>query len=103
MSLKPIDYQVMLPKANEVSRDISGQASKYNAIQRQQADRIKEDAEEELKQVRDRESIRNMRIGERESDRSGQQEKKQNKKQGQEAEKETRDSNGKGITIDIRL
>ena len=103
MSLIPIDYQVLFPKANEVSRDISGQSSKYNAIQRQQADRTKEDAEEDLKRVRDRESIQNMRIGEREGGRSGQREKNQDKKQEKEGEKETRGSNGKGTTIDIRL
>ena len=103
MSLKPIDYQVMLPKANEVSRDLSGQLSKYNAIQKQQADRVKDNAEEEQKQVRDRENIHKARI-ERQEERKGHQ---QGKRQQHENEDEDKEGKGKkkemGVTIDIRL
>lgn len=108
MSLKPIDYQVMFPKVNELSRDLSGQMGKYNAIQRLQAERLKEAAQDEQKQVRDRENIRQVRVEKREErerqQREGQKKEEQgNKKDNEHKEDMTKRLDNKGAIIDIKL
>jgi hypothetical protein len=108
MSLKPIDYQVMFPKVNELSRDLSGQMGKYNAIQRQQADRLNENAQEEQKQVRDRENIRQVRVEKREEGENQKRERQKKEKQDGGTDNENNEGlakrvNNKGAIIDIKL
>ena len=103
MPIKPVNYQVMLPKAAEMSKLHTDEQHKSHLIQQQQATSLQNKAENNLKQVYSKDKAENGRIKEK-------QEKNQNNKKGEEKEKKDKKSKNKDFnsvektsTIDIRL
>jgi hypothetical protein len=54
MSVRPIDYQMMIPKAAEVSKIASDANQKGNALQEQYSNTLRHNDENKLKQVYDK-------------------------------------------------
>lgn len=93
MSIKPIDYQVILPKTSEVSKMFNDEANKNQAIHQQQQSANQTKIDNKLKQVVNRENVHNGRVTEKqEKDNS-----KQNEKKKKRQNKDDRP------TIDIRV
>jgi hypothetical protein len=102
MSIKPVDFQVALPKTAEVSRIQSEEQQKNSLFQQQQNMSVRNDAEKSLRQVHSQNKPENAKIREK---RDKHEEKKRKNKnnniiysKNRELEEEIRIS-----TIDIRL
>lgn len=102
MSIKPLDFQVMIPKTSEVSKIHNDEMNKNNTNLQQQATTVSHDAQKNLKQVNSREKAQEGKIRERQE-----RNKKEGSSGGGEKELEKKDkgkkSGQKTSTIDIRL
>ena len=83
MPVKPVDYQVMIPKMSEVSK-ISNDAQQKSLVLKQQDNvKLQEKIDNSLKQVYEKEDVQHGRIGEKqkkqEKDLSEKNKKKKNK------------------------
>ncbi|MCX7708898.1 MAG: hypothetical protein N2484_03515 [Clostridia bacterium] len=106
MSIKPVDFQVMLPKTADVSKIHTDEQQKLQALQQQQTSSSQHRVEDHLRQVHAQEKAQEVRIREKE-------EKNQKNKREEEKKKEKSKANynkDKGLetkehtsTIDIRL
>lgn len=93
MSIKPIDYQVILPKTSEVSKIKNDEANKNQMIQQQQQSSGQEKIDNRLKQVVNRENVQNGRVTEKQEKDSRRQNEKKKKRQNKDDRP----------TIDIRI
>lgn len=108
MSIKPVDFQVMLPKTAEISKIHSDEQNKNQAVHQQQAVNTQHKAEDSLRQVHSQEKAQEARIREK-------QEKEKREQKKKEEEEEKKDSspnynknkklemNNSTSRIDIRL
>lgn len=105
VSIKPINYQVMLPKTEEVSKLNSEEQQRSHLSQQQQAVRIQKKATDNLKQVHSRDGVGESKVREKQESEHGQ-------KHQQKDDKDQKDKDSKGkefkhmdktSTIDIRL
>lgn len=103
MPIKPVNYQVMLPKAAEVSKLSTDEQFKSQLNQQQQATTVQNKAENSIKQVYSREKAEEAKIREKQEKEGNS--KRQGKKKQQEKESKNKDfkSAEKTSTIDIRL
>jgi hypothetical protein len=103
MSIKPIDFQVMLPKVTEVSKIHNDERNKGVLLQQQQAATIKNKSEVNIRQVHMQEKAQEARIREKqEKDKNSKKEEKKKNKGNYDNKKET-DVELKTSFIDIRL
>lgn len=68
MSIKPVDFQIMIPKAMEVSRVNSEDTHKNIALQQQQAAFMQHKVDNTLKQVYSKAGSQNVKISEKQKD-----------------------------------
>lgn len=102
MSIKPVDFQMLIPKTMEVSKISSDEAQRNAALVQQQAALTQHRAESSLKQVYAREKPHDVRITEKQ---------KEEGKEERDREKKKKDKDGKKIlnngiqtsTIDIKI
>ena len=84
MSVKPVDFQIIIPKMSEVSKVSNDIHQKGEIFQQHGNVELKEEIDKDLKQVHDRENIRHGRIVEREKEnlpgRDGRKQKKNEEK-----------------------
>lgn len=99
MSIKPVDYQVMLPKTAEVSKLNSDEQHKNMVIQQQQASLTQLKAETSLRQVHSQDKAQEARIKEKQEKNQGG--RKDERKKNKQGNRQVKDSNTS--TIDIRL
>ena len=107
MSIKPIDLQVMIPRATEVAKANNEENQRNLSAQQQQASATKHKAEDSIKQVYAREQAQNTRIAQRQKEnrQNDGKKKKEPGKNGQDQEN-SRSSLNKDIktsTIDIKI
>lgn len=103
MSIKPIDFQVMLPKTTEVSKIHNDERNKGVLLQQQQAATVQNNAEANIRQVHTQEKAQEARIREKqEKDKGNRKEEKKKNKGNYDNKKET-DVELKTSFIDIRL
>jgi hypothetical protein len=95
MPIKPVDFQVMLPKTSEVSKIHTDEQHKNLVAQQQQAAASQNKTAESLRQVHKQETVQQANIREK-------QEKNQKNKKGKDNSKKGKDDTQTG-TIDIRL
>ena len=101
MSIKPVDFQVMLPKTSEVSKLNHDEQHKSQLFQQQQAADAKNKVEDNLRQVYSKDKLHKANIKEKQE--------KENKKQGKKENKSNYDGTKKSKTenqtsiIDIKL
>lgn len=107
MSIKPVDFQIMIPRAMEAAKISSNETQRNLAAQQQQVLDTQHRAEDSLKQVYSRTQAQNARITEKQ---------KENRKNGEKGRKsgdkaENNEENGhnkldheiKTSTIDIKI
>jgi hypothetical protein len=108
MSVKPVDFQVMIPRTMDAAKVRSDELQKSLALQQQQAAAMKDKAEDTLKQVYSKSQAHEVRINDKQREESRQQSEKK-KKDGRE-EKASEGKDGKRperairtSTIDIKI
>ncbi|NJD02284.1 MAG: hypothetical protein FIA99_06740 [Ruminiclostridium sp.] len=102
MSIKPVDFQVMIPRTMEVSKFSNEEINKNNTMQQQLAATTQHLAENTLKQVYSQKRAQNARIngGQREKGSSGKEQKKgKNEDSGEKVQEKTMQT----TTIDIKV
>ncbi|WP_010249143.1 hypothetical protein [Acetivibrio cellulolyticus] len=80
MSIKPIDFQVQIPKTNEVSKIHSEDQHKNDAIQQQQTNLNQHKAEDSINLVHSRDNTQKSKINEKKDKNSKEKKEKGNKK-----------------------
>lgn len=109
MSVKPVDFQIVIPRSVDAARTRSEELQKNEAVQQQQAAAVQNRAEDTLRQVCSRSKTEETRITERQRERGGQEEGRKKKEEGKK-EDDRKDRNGKeyggtvtSSRIDIRI
>ncbi len=107
MSVKPVDFQVMIPRTIDAAKVRSDELQKYHTLAQQQAAALNDKAEDTLKQVYSRAETQEARINEKQKENS-----QQNGKS-KKGDKNKDTSDGKGdsrqgkalrtSTIDIKI
>jgi len=105
MSVKPIDFQVMIPKTSEISKIQKDEQNKGLAMEQQQTVVNQKKSEDNVNLVHYREEAQNAKINVEEEKEKNQNENKRKKNRfkgryGTKGEKEADEETG---TIDIRL
>ena len=104
MSLKPLDFQVMVPKANEISRIEAVNNQKDHAVRQQQALSVKSEAENKPKQVTKRSKAEDARINDYRQRKNNEKNSGKKKKKNKNMNESDNRANEKGsVHIDIRL
>jgi hypothetical protein len=107
MSVKPVDFQVMIPRTMDAAKVRSDEMQKHLAQQQQQAASLHNKAEDTLKQVYSRSEAQEARINEKQQENSQQNDKKKKSgKQGQASNSRDGRKPGDAIrtsTIDIKI
>lgn len=107
MPIKPIDFQVMMPRTLDAAKEASDAMQRNHGLQQQQASSINRDADESLKQVYAKSQAESARIMEKQ--RGNQQGEGRKEKDGRDTkEKQVQDNKRlkKDIstsTIDIKI
>jgi hypothetical protein len=109
MPIKPVDFQVAIPRTTEASRISSNDVNKNINLQQQTAETLRDKSEMSLKQVYSRQKPEDAGIRERQRENRGRrQEEKSDSKGRQDMQQEA--GNGKGLkgcmsasTIDIKI
>ncbi|AEY66552.1 hypothetical protein [Clostridium sp. BNL1100] len=94
MSIKPIDFQMVIPKTSEVSKIYNDDVNKNQAIQQQQQTASQTKIDNNLKQVVNRENVQNGRVKEKQEKDNSRQNEKKKKRQNKDDDRPT---------IDIRV
>ncbi len=108
MSVKPVDFQVMIPRTMDAAKLRSDELQKNLALQQQQQAALKDKAEDTLRQVYSKSQTHEARINEKQKEESRQQNEK-NKKDGREGKASEGndgrkpDSAIRTSTIDIKI
>ncbi len=97
MSIKPIDFQVMIPKAAEVSKTLNDDQQKNLGMNQNNADRLQHKLENEVKTVHSQQKASGPEI------KNNKDREKKNKKDGKKQSKNNSERNDKDSIIDIRL
>ena len=107
MSVKPVDFQVMIPRTIDAAKVRSDELQKNQALAQQQATAMQDNAEDTLKQVYSKSKAQEARINERQRDSSQQNEKE---KKGEKEREASGEKDGKQTgrpirttTIDIKI
>lgn len=102
MSIKPVDFQVLIPKTMEVARANNDEAQRNLAAQQQQATTVQHKVNDTLNQVYSQSKPQHAKITEKQKDKE---QEKGKKKKGKPGDKEEKSLNN-GIqtsTIDIKI
>lgn len=106
MPIKPIDFQIMVPRAMDAAKITNDEAHRNQALLQQQANATQHKADDTLKTVYSRSQTQDVRITEKQRD---DRQNKKKKKDGQEREDTADDSANKPArpmkttTIDIKI
>ncbi len=107
MSIKPIDFQVMMPRTVDAAKATSDVAQRNILHQEQQAYVTRQKSEDELRQVYSHDQTHNVRISEKQRDNQekGQKKDKSKEKPGEKKENSSNKLNNKlnTSTIDIKI
>lgn len=102
MSIKPVDFQVMIPKTVEVSKVSNDEAQRNHSAQQQQTSSMQHKVDSSLNQVYSQTKPQNARINERQKDNTRDKDKKKKGKSGEKDEESLKDSM-QTSTIDIKI
>jgi hypothetical protein len=107
MSIRPVDYQMMMPKVNEIARVQNEQQHKVIANAQQQADNSVKQAEQNTKSVHSQDEANKVNNQEKQKGGKDQSKEKEEKEQKQKESKPAGKNDGllpqERHTIDIRL
>lgn len=105
MAIKPIDFQVMMPKTSEVSKINSHQTQSGVAFQQHQASSVQRKAESDVRQVHTQDGVHQAKVQEKQEknqkeEGKGNREQKKNKNTGKGRRKPYMESES---IIDVRI
>jgi hypothetical protein len=108
VSIKPIDFQIVMPRTTEISKVANDEQHKGTLLQQQQAASTQNKAEASTKQVHTQENIQHAEIREKQQKEQGsrkEQDKKEEDAENTENKKQVKKTNPqiRTSTIDIRL
>ncbi|HEY8349325.1 MAG TPA: hypothetical protein VIM13_05815 [Clostridia bacterium] len=109
MSVKPVDFQIAIPRSVDAAKAVSDEIQKNAALQQQKAASVQNKAEDTLKQVYSRSKTEEVRITEKQKEQGRQGESRKKKEEDKEKDSERKSSGkiyGSKITssrIDIRI
>ena len=103
MSIKPVDFQVMLPKTSEISKIHNDDQHKNQLLQQQQAVTVQNKAEDQLRQVYSQDKANEARIREKQEKNREKNKKEKKKNNGNYGGSKEIQSDGQTSTIDIKL
>ncbi len=106
MSIKPVDFQVMIPKTSEVSKINKDELNKNDAHHQQQASTIQHEADNSLRQVHSQDKAQEGKIRDRQEKNKnarGEGNRDNGNKKEQKNKDKDKNSDKKTGTIDIRL
>ncbi len=107
MSIKPVDFQIMIPKASEVSRLNADEHSRNQTLQQQQKYSGQHLAENAVKLVQSQDKAHGAEIKEKrekkEKEKEGKEEKEENKKKVIYSKDKKTESETQTSMIDIRV
>ena len=101
MSIKPIDFQIQIPKTNEISKIQSENQNKNDAVQQQQASLSQQKAKDSVNLVHTRENTQKSKINDKQN--NGSNEKKEKGKKKRNYNNNSSLEEEQTSTIDIRL
>ncbi|MDQ2085865.1 hypothetical protein RBH29_05365 [Herbivorax sp. ANBcel31] len=100
MSIKPVEYQILIPKSSEVSKIQNDNQHKGTVMQQQQSALNQQKSEDSVNLVHSQENPQKALIKDKEKERK---KKNKDKKRGCRKYKHRKNSEDKASTIDIRL
>lgn len=107
MPIKPVDFQVMIPRTLEAAKVSNDEAQKNHLLQQQQAAATQHKAEDSLRQVYSRSQAEHARITDKQrEDRQKDRKKKKNGQNNEEIDNGQKNMLNKDIrtsTIDIKI
>ena len=105
MSIKPVDFQVMIPRTMEVSKSNSDETQKNYTMQQQQAASAQNNAENSLRQVYSQKRAQDARITQRQKDKesSDKDRKKKEKEKNESNDSKAQRKSMQTSTIDIKV
>jgi hypothetical protein len=106
MAIKPVDFQVMIPRTMEASKISNDELQRNQSLQYQLAAAGQQEAEDSLKQVVSRPQAQNVRIAEKQSERrqGGGKKKKQGQNPSDDSKRKERLRKEPGSSIiDIKI
>jgi len=106
MSIRPVDFQILMPKVNEVGKNLSAEQHKMTSQVLGQAEQSVKQAEQQTKSVHSQKEAQKIAIQEKQREQK-KQKGKEKKKDEENPEKEKNQQKGtlpqERRTIDIRL
>jgi len=107
MSIRPVDYQILMPKVNEMAKIQSSEMQKQISHLQQQAENTVEQAERDTRTVHSRREAEKIAITEKQQERRNDSRPKQKNRQMKQAygkeNGKAQQTVGTGSIIDIRL
>ncbi|HPD00667.1 MAG TPA: hypothetical protein PLA01_04870 [Acetivibrio sp.] len=103
MSIKPIDFQVMIPKTAEVSKIQKDEQNKNVALEQQQTIVNKKKSEDNVNLVHSQDETQNAKIDDEQERKQKENKQKKNRFKGRYGTKGERETDEGTGTIDIRL
>jgi hypothetical protein len=101
MAIKPVDFQVMIPRTIEASKASNDENQRNQALLQQQAASSQQRADNSIKQVYSRSNTQNVKINEKQKENSGNNKKKKGK--AEDIEGKAIKKNLQTSTIDIKI
>jgi len=101
MSVKPVDFQVQIPKTNEVSKIISDERHKNDVVSQQQTQLNQNKAQDSVSLVHSQDNTQKSKINEKQNKNSKEKKEKGNKKRTYNNDSSLEEE--QTSTIDIRL
>jgi len=95
VSIRPIDFQISVPRTLEISKTSSAEMQKNAALQQQQTIQTQKKTEQNLKQVYSRDKAENVAIRERQS---GSKRREDGREKGDKRNKENSESDNRQYT-----
>jgi len=105
MSIKPVDFQVMIPRTMEISKSSSNETQKNYTMQQQQAASTQNNAENTLRQVYSQKHAQDVRITQRQKDKESSEKdrKKKEEEKNESSESKAQIKSMQTSTIDIKV
>lgn len=103
MSIKPVDFQVIIPKTAEISKIHNDEHNKNHAFQQQQVNTMQQKSESITKQVYSQEKAHESRIRERQEKHREGRKGESGKDSGKKRKNEKSNRDFRESTIDIKI
>ncbi len=103
MAVKPLDFQVVIPKTTEVSRIINEEQSRNFVVLQQQTASVKQEVENRLRQVSSREQAQKVEMREDQGGRRRREYEERKRKKGTYGIEGKKEKGEPGNIIDVKI